>query len=76
MEENFSDTEQISKLSFKLSHSIVATKRQEKFQRRVITLRSLILILLAFGTALCNLNLYITLHTSHFRLYHLEQLFK
>ena len=53
MEENISDTEFISNYLC-LIYPSVAAKRQEKFQQRVVTLRTLILILLAFGTGLCK----------------------
>ena len=53
MEENYSDTEHISTLllNFKI-HFTVAGKKNEKFTNRVASLRTLLLILLTFGSGL------------------------
>ena len=54
MEEHYSDTEKISNLLNINSYHfiIVASKKDERFQKRIGILRALILSLLAFGSGL------------------------
>jgi hypothetical protein len=52
MEENFSDTEHISILLISINFHIVHGKRSDKFTSRIIALRTMILVIMAFGAGL------------------------
>jgi hypothetical protein len=54
MEEHYSDTEKISNLTYinYIFFIIVASKKDERFHKRISMLRGLILSLLAFGSGL------------------------